>query len=308
ILLKGNVKAHITDWFKSFQSLKNAGIERQTDAVSKKLTSSNSAEILLPRLQHKDSQNQKTESVISRHSPITSYHPPHHSILKPKPIVNANFSDITRSFKDLENGLLDVFNNNKQWANSVRLQDSGFFKNLANGQEPKLFWIGCSDSRVPAEIITKLGFGEIFVHRNIANQFKEDDTNCLSELEFAVHNLKVEHIIVCGHTNCGGIQNACNDHLHKYLKIWLSDIRKIKDSQPELFPDQITESKMSQSEIKLIHKKLVGVNVINQVNKISENIIVKEAWKDEKRKLAVHGWIFNLETGHLEDLGVTRKK
>ncbi|RIB16118.1 carbonate dehydratase, partial [Gigaspora rosea] len=202
-----------------------------------------------------------------------------------------------------------VFNNNRQWANAVRLQDAKFFENLAKGQEPKLFWIGCSDSRVPAEIITKLGFGEIFVHRNIANQFKEDDTNCLSELEFAVHNLKVEHIIVCGHTKCGGIQNAFNDLvLHEHLKIWLSDIRKIKDSYPELFPDQFTESKMSKSEIDFVHKKLVSVNVINQVNKISENIIVKEAWKDEKRRLAVHGWIFNMENGHLEDLYVTRNK
>ncbi|KAF0424550.1 carbonate dehydratase [Gigaspora margarita] len=303
ILLKGNVKAHITDWFKSFQSLKNIG---QTDGVSKKLTSPNSTEILLPRLQHKNSQSQKIEGIIPRHSPIITYSQPQY---QPKPTVNAYLPDITRSIKNLENGLLDVFNNNRQWANAVRLQDAKFFETLAKGQEPKLFWIGCSDSRVPAEIITKLGFGEIFVHRNIANQFKEDDTNCLSELEFAVYNLKVEHIIVCGHTKCGGIQNAYNDlALRENLKIWLSDIRKIKDSYPELFPDQFTESKMSKSEIDFIHKKLVSVNVINQVNKISENIIVKEAWKDEKRRLAVHGWIFNMENGHLEDLYVTRNK
>ncbi|CAG8717996.1 8196_t:CDS:2, partial [Gigaspora rosea] len=257
ILLKGNVKAHITDWFKSFQSLKNIGVERQTDGVSKKLTSPNSAEILLPRLQHKNSQSQKIEGIIPRHSPIKTYRQPQYPVFKPKPIVNAYLPDITRSIKNLENGILDVFNNNRQWANAVRLQDAKFFENLAKGQEPKLFWIGCSDSRVPAEIITKLGFGEIFVHRNIANQFKEDDTNCLSELEFAVHNLKVEHIIVCGHTKCGGIQNAFNDLvLHEHLKIWLSDIRKIKDSYPELFPDQFTESKMSKSEIDFVHKKL----------------------------------------------------
>ncbi|CAG8530597.1 21696_t:CDS:2 [Cetraspora pellucida] len=303
ILLKGNVKAHITDWFKSFQ-LKNIGTERQT-----------SAEILLPRLQHKDSQNQKTESVIPRRSPILTHRQPPLSTLKPT--VNANLPDITRSFKDLENGLLDVFNNNKIWANSVRLLDKKFFENLANNeQQPKLFWIGsmfvnwrCSDSRVPAEIIAKLGFGEIFVHRNIANQFKDDDINCMSELEFAVHNLKVEHIIVCGHTKCGGIQNAYKDQiLRNNLKSWLSDIRKIKDSYPELFPDQITESKMDKSEIDTIHKKLVSINVITQVNKISENVVVKEAWKDEKRKLSVHGWIFNMENGHLEDLYVTRNK
>ncbi|CAG8647584.1 6647_t:CDS:2, partial [Racocetra fulgida] len=253
----------------------------QTSAVPKKLISPNSAEILLPRIQ-KDSQSQKTESAIPRRSPnITHRQPP-----------NANLPDITRSFKDLENDLCD---HNFLSPNLTQLTQ--LYINLCALPS------GCSDSRVPAEIIAKLGFGEIFVHRNIANQFKEDDVNCMSELEFAVHNLKVEHIIVCG------IQNAYKEYvLRKNLKFWLSDIRKIKDSHPELFPDQITESKMNKSEIDAIHKKLVSINVINQVNKISENEVVKEAWKDEKRKLSVHGWIFNMENGHLEDLYVTRNK
>ena len=99
--------------------------------------------------------------------------------------------------------------------------------------------------------------------------------------------------------------NACNDDLHTNLKTWLSDIRKIKDKYPELFPDHVTLSKMTQNEIDRLHKKLVEVNVSNQVKKIASNEVVQEAWKDEKRKLAVHGWIFNMENGYLEDIGIT---
>lgn len=152
----------------------------------------------------------------------------------------------------------------------------------------------------------------------------------MSELEFAVHYIKVEHIIVCGklissryykktsksneffsttgHTQCAGVMNACKDHLSPNLKAWLSDIRRVKDNYPELFPDPMIESSMSQSEKDKLHRRLVEINVSNQVSKIASNEVVQEAWKDKKRKLAIHGWVFNIKKGHLEDIGVTTGK
>ncbi|CAG8535151.1 12509_t:CDS:2 [Acaulospora morrowiae] len=217
--------------------------------------------------------------------------------------IRTYLPDLLRSFGKFEHGLKDVLDNNKRWADNSQLKEMKFFDKLEN--EPKLYWIGCSDSRVPPEIISQLGFGQLFVHRNIANQFDTNDTNSMSVLEFTVNHLKVEHIVVCGHTKCAGVKNACNNHLEKNLIAWLSDIRKIKDVHPELFPDQETMSHMSNDELDRIHKTLVGVNVKNQVKKISESEVVKKAWEDEERKLAIHGWVFNMENGHLEDLGVT---
>ncbi|CAG8734334.1 10525_t:CDS:2, partial [Acaulospora colombiana] len=201
--------------------------------------------------------------------------------------IRAYLPDLMRSFGKLENGLQDVLNNNKRWADTSQLKEMRFFDKLEN--EPKLYWIGCSDSRVPPELISQLGFGQVFVHRNIANQFKTDDVNSMSELEFTVNHIKVEHIVVCGHTKCAGVKNACRDDLGKNLVAWLSDIRKIKDVHPELFPDQETLSRMSHDEIDRIQEILVEVNVADQVKKLSTNDIVKKAWEDEKRKLAIHG-------------------
>ncbi|CAG8643169.1 4300_t:CDS:2 [Funneliformis caledonium] len=226
---------------------------------------------------------------------IPNYHLPIHD--DPN-IIKAHVPDLIRSYEQLPNGLKDIFENNRKWANTEQLHRIKFFENLSKGQS-------CSDSRVVPETITQLGFGQIFVHRNVANQFNANDLNCMSELEFAVHNIKVEHIIVCGHTNCAGVMNACNDELHINLKTWLTDIRKIKDEYPELFPNHVLKSTLPQSEIDRLHKRLIKINVSKQVNKIASNEIVQEAWKDEKRKLAIHGWVFNVENGHLEDIGVT---
>ncbi|RIA95443.1 carbonic anhydrase [Glomus cerebriforme] len=269
MLSKGNVKTHIVDWLKG---LKNP---TTLDSYAKPTLLRPPPLIILPQ----------------EHNPN---------------IIKAHIPDLTRSYQALPNGLKDVLENNRTWANTKSLREIKFFENLNDkGQEPKLFWIGCSDSRVVPETITQLGFGQIFVHRNIANQFNANDFNCMSELEFAVHNIKVEHIIVCGHTKCVGVMSACNDHLRPNLKAWLSDIRRVKDKHPELFPDHVTEANMSQSEKDKLHRKLVEINVSNQVSKIASHEVVQEAWRDKKRKLAIHGWIFNMKNGYLEDIGIT---
>ncbi|CAB4388623.1 unnamed protein product [Rhizophagus irregularis] len=269
---RGNVKAHITDWLKGLPALKNPGILNSN--VKPTLPRS----MILPQIHYPKYEEKEDPNMIKAHVP-----------------------DLIRPYK----GLKDVLENNRKWANADSLREIKFFETLNKGQEPKLFWIGCSDSRVVPETITQLGFGQIFVHRNIANQFDANDFNCMSELEFAVHYIKVEHIIVCGHTQCAGVMNACKDHLSPNLKAWLSDIRRVKDKYPELFPDPMIESSMPQSEKDKLHRRLVEINVSNQVSKIASNEVVQEAWKDKKRKLAIHGWVFNIKKGHLEDIGVT---
>ncbi|GBB85570.1 hypothetical protein RclHR1_12070001 [Rhizophagus clarus] len=272
MLPKGNVKAHIADWLKGLPALRNSGI---LNPNAKPMLP---RPIILPQIRYPKYEEKEDPNIIKAHAP-----------------------DLTRPYK----GLKDVLENNRKWANASSLREIKFFEILNKGQNPKLFWIGCSDSRVVPETIAQLGFGQIFVHRNIANQFNANDFNCMSELEFAVNNIKVEHIIVCGHTKCVGVMNACNDHLSPNLKAWLSDIRRVRDKYPELFPDRMTESSLSQSEKDKLHRKLVEVNVSNQVSKIASNEVVQEAWKDKERKLAIHGWVFNMENGYLEDISVT---
>jgi len=279
MLPKGNVKAHIADWLKGLPAFKNSDNLNQIVQRAK-------PSVIIPT------------NLLQRQ-------PPKYEEKEDPNIIKAHVPDLIRSYKALPNGLKDVLENNRKWANTESLRKVKFFETLDKGQDPKLFWIGCSDSRVVPETISQLGFGQIFVHRNIANQFNANDLNCMSELEFAVHYIKVEHIIVCGHTKCVGVMNACKDHLHPNLKDWLSDVRKLKDKYPELFPDHLTESSMVQSEKDRIHKKLVEINVLNQVSKIASNEVVQEAWKDKGRKLAIHGWIFNVNSGYLEDIGAT---
>lgn len=178
---------------------------------------------------------------------------------------------------------------NKEWANDQNESDPGFFKRLAALQTPEFLWIGCSDSRVPADKITGTQPGEIFVHRNIANMVVHTDVNLLSVLDFAVNHLKVRHVIVCGHYGCGGIKAAMTNHDYKYvLNMWL---RNIKDVY-----------RMHREELIAIHDdekrsdRLVELNVKEQVMHLAKTSIIQRAWKND-RKPHLHGWVYGLKDG-----------
>ena len=191
--------------------------------------------------------------------------------------------------------LRQLFDQNKDWAESIRKSDPEFFKKLSAEQNPEYLWIGCSDSRVPANTIVDVAPGDMFVHRNIANMVIHTDLNCLSVIQFAVDVLKVNHIIVCGHYGCGGIKAAMDDKEHGLIDNWLRHIKDVyRYHQKEL--DLINDDK------KKLHK-LCEFNVIEQVSNICNTTIVQGAWKSGQ-KLAVHGWIYNLEDGLLRDLNV----
>ncbi len=185
-----------------------------------------------------------------------------------------------------------LFDNNKAWAAEIKQKDPDFFHKLAKQQAPQYLWIGCSDSRVPANQIVALMPGEVFVHRNIANVVVHTDLNCLSVIHFAVEVLKVKHIIVCGHYGCGGIQAAIEDKEHGLIDNWL---RHIKDVG-RLNADTLNE--LPQNEML---DRLCELNVIEQVRNVGNTTIVKKAWRNNK-ELSVHGWIYNIENGILKDL------
>ncbi|CAJ0745386.1 13268_t:CDS:2 [Entrophospora sp. SA101] len=159
-------------------------------------------------------------------------------------------------------------------------------------QDPKILWIGCADSRVSPELITQSGFGKLFVHRNIANQFKSDDTNCMSVLEYSVKVLEVCHIVVCGHRGCAGVRNCYNKDLEPNLIKWLKGIHELGSVNPEFSQ---SNPHFGTDEVQY---KLVKANVVRQVEKINENHLVKFA----KHKIQVHGLVFDIKNGLLEDL------
>merc|ERR1711976_13501 len=184
---------------------------------------------------------------------------------------------------------------NHQWANSVVAEKPSFFKSLANQQSPKIFWIGCADSRVASNVLLDLPPGEVFVHRNVANVVSQHDLNCLSVLQFAVEVLKVEHVIVCGHYSCGGVKASMEDAPHGLVDHWISGIRGIyKDFEPAL-------SKLSD---KNRWEALCDINVGLQVRNVSSTTVMRGAW-ERKQNVAVHGWIYNVGDGLLQDLGLT---
>lgn len=191
--------------------------------------------------------------------------------------------------------LSSLFENNRNWAQKVHAEDPDFFKRLSNQQSPEYLWIGCSDSRVPANEIIGLPPGEVFVHRNIANQVLHTDANCLSVIQYAVEVLKVKHIIVCGHYGCGGVAGAMEAALSDPINEWLSHVRDIYDKYASVL-DGI-EDKQTRTE------KLCELNVIEQVANVCETPFVKEAWA-RGQELAVHGWIYALKDGLLRDLHI----
>jgi len=188
--------------------------------------------------------------------------------------------------------LKHLFQNNRSWATAIKEKDPDFFTRLSKQQSPEYLWIGCSDSRVPANQITKLQPGEVFVHRNIANIVVHTDLNCLSVIQFAVEVLKVKHIIICGHYGCGGIKAALENHEHGLIDNWL---RHVKDVI------RFHKSKFSGLSHKEELDLLCELNVKEQVINIRNTTIVQNAWK-QGRDLSIHGWIYSIENGILKDL------
>ncbi len=191
--------------------------------------------------------------------------------------------------------LKNLFENNKKWAEKVRKSDPEFFLNLSRQQKPEYLWVGCSDSRVPANEIIGMLPGEVFVHRNIANLVIHTDLNCLSVIQYSVEVLKVKHIIVCGHYGCGGVQAAMDNRSHGLIDNW---IRNIKD----LYRFHQTQIDSLQNEKEKINL-MCELNVVEQVANISHTAIVQNAWSSGQ-ELSVHGWIYSIEDGILKDLNV----
>src|SRR5581483_9238443 len=187
-----------------------------------------------------------------------------------------------------------LFENNKAWAGQIREQDPEFFSKLSQQQSPKYLWIGCSDSRVPANQIVGLAPGELFVHRNIANLVVHTDLNCLSVMQFAVEILKVEHIIVCGHYGCSGVQAALRGDRLGLSDNWLRNIEDVRQKHQTRLTNTNNEA----------HDRLCELNVIEQVLNVCQTTIARDAWQ-RGQSLAVHGWIYGLQDGLLRDLNVT---
>ena len=183
---------------------------------------------------------------------------------------------------------------NKKWSEEKTKLDPDFFKNLTMGQNPEYLWIGCSDSRVPANEITGTKSGEIFVHRNIANMVVHTDMNLLSVLYYAVEVLHVKHVIVCGHYGCVGINAAMTNNDNGFVNNWLRNIK-------EVYQKNKTELE-SISDLKERENRLVELNVIEQVHNLSKTLIVQQAWK--QRQLQIHGWVYGFNNGLIKNLKV----
>lgn len=188
-----------------------------------------------------------------------------------------------------------ILDNNKKWVESKLSADKNYFNNLSEGQNPPLLWIGCSDSRVPANEITGTQAGEVFVHRNIANMVIHTDMNMLSVLDYAVNVLKVKHVLVCGHYGCGGIKAAMSNDSVGIIDNW---IRHIKD----VYRHHKDELNAIQDETERFNK-FVELNVKEQVTDLAKTSIVQNAWKNGQ-ELQLHGWVYGLNSGYVTDLGV----
>jgi len=188
-----------------------------------------------------------------------------------------------------------ILDNNKKWVENKLAISPNYFKNLADGQNPPLLWIGCSDSRVPANEIIGAEPGEVFVHRNIANMVVHSDMNMLSVLDYAVNALKVKHVIVCGHYGCGGVKAAMGNSSIGIIDNWIRHIKDVyRFHQQEL--DAIENEKDR-------FNKFVEINVKEQVMDLAKTSIVQNAWKNGQ-ELSLHGWVYGLNDGYVTDLGV----
>ena len=192
--------------------------------------------------------------------------------------------------------LEQLFANNRSWAESMAAKDANFFKRLVSQQAPEYLWIGCSDSRVPANEIVNLLPGELFVHRNVANVVVHTDLNCLSVIQFAIDLLKVKHILVVGHYGCSGVHAALTDKRVGLADNWLRHVKDVHQKYERYLGDVIPTPKRQD--------RLCELNVIEQVVNVCETTIVQDAWA-RGQELTVHGWAYRLETGLVNDLGMS---
>ena len=191
--------------------------------------------------------------------------------------------------------LPEIFQSNRDWADKITREQPDFFQQLAQQQSPKYLWIGCSDSRVPANQIMGLLPGEVFVHRNIANVVVHTDLNCLSVIQYAVEVLKVEHIIVCGHYGCGGVQAAWRSAELGLIDNWLRNVQDVATKYREDISERVGE--VSRVD------RLCELNVIEQTLHVCRTTLVQDAWR-RGHALTVHGWVYRLQSGLLQDLGI----
>ena len=192
-------------------------------------------------------------------------------------------------------GLKHLFDNNRRWVAQMTTSDPGFFQRLAHQQTPKYLWIGCADSRVPANEIVGLLPGELFVHRNISNVVVLDDPNCVSVIQYSVDVLQIRDIIVCGHYGCGGVEAVLEDRTLGFSDQWLQHVRDVRDKHREQL-DGVRKVIRS--------RRLCELNVIEQVLHVAQTSIVSEAWSRQQR-ISIHGWIYAIDNGLLRDLGIS---
>jgi carbonic anhydrase len=190
----------------------------------------------------------------------------------------------------------DLFEGNERFIEERLSEDPDYFKKLEKGQKPHVLWIGCADSRVPANVITGQVPGEVFVHRNIANVAINTDINMLSVLQYAVEVLEVPHVIVCGHYGCGGVAAALSDQSFGLIDTWLSNIKDVY---------RFHASELAELDDHAKNRRLVELNVIESVHNLCETSIIQGAWKKRKSP-HVHGWVYDLGNGKIQDLNVSR--
>jgi carbonic anhydrase len=189
--------------------------------------------------------------------------------------------------------LQHLFDQNREWAEEMTRQDPGFFSRLAEQQAPEYLWIGCSDSRVPANQIVGLLPGQMFVHRNVANVVVHTDLNCLSTIQFAVDVLKVGHIIVCGHYGCGGVLAALRNESHGLVDNWIRHVQDVRRKHQAELDALETEGER--------HRRLCELNVIEQVHNVTQTTVIQDAWA-RGHAISVHGWVYDLRDGLLREV------
>ncbi|MDB5797493.1 MAG: carbonate dehydratase [Paucimonas sp.] len=194
------------------------------------------------------------------------------------------------------NELAHLFENNRQWARKMSTDNPDFFQKLAAQQAPEYLWIGCSDSRVPANELLGLLPGDVFVHRNIANVIVHSDLNCLSVLQFAIQLLKVKHIIVCGHYGCSGVHAALTNRRIGLADNWLRHVQDVNQKHGQYLGAVLPERER--------HDRLCELNVIEQVINVSQTTVVQDAW-ERGQQLAVHSWVYDVRDGLLRELNLT---
>jgi carbonic anhydrase len=195
---------------------------------------------------------------------------------------------------DLQGSYQRLLEGNRHFSLSKKIDDPQYFKKLSLGQKPEYLWIGCSDSRVPANEVTNTESGEIFVHRNIANLVVHTDLNLLSVLEYAVVHLGVKHVIVCGHYGCGGVRAAMSANMHGFVDSWLRNIKDVYHHNEKELSAITDEDRRAD--------RLTELNVIEQVRNLAKTTIVQAEWK--KRPLHLHGWVYGINSGLITDLSV----